>query len=49
MLRDYVIDERYHDVEAEQHKQPLTNEDGYRAKARDEVSHNKPVYTLETR
>ncbi len=46
-LRDDVIDERYNDVEAEQHEQPLADEDGHRAKAGDKASHNRTVYTQE--
>ncbi len=49
MLRDDVVDERYHDVEAEQHEQPLADEDSYWAKARDKASHNATVYITEAR
>jgi len=49
MLCDDVVDQGHDNVETEQHKQSLTDEDGYRPNAKDEVSHNKTVYTLETR
>ncbi len=47
MLRDNVINERCNDVEAEQHEQPLADEDGPVAKAGDKASHNRTVYTVE--
>ncbi len=47
MLRDDVVDERYHNVEAEQHEQPFTNVDGCRPVAVNEASHNRTVYTVE--
>lgn len=48
MLTDHVVDERYHDVEAEQHEQPFADEDGRWPITSKEVSHNRPVYTQET-
>ncbi len=47
MLRNHVIDERDHGVEAQQHEQPFTNKDGDRPIAQKKVSHNKTVYTQE--
>ncbi len=49
MLRDYVVDEGYHGIEAEQHEQPFAYEDGQRSVARKEAPHDRTVYTLETR
>ncbi len=44
MLRDDVIGERYHGVEAEQHQQPFTDGD---SPLGEKTLHNKAVYTLE--
>ena len=43
MLRDDVIDERYHDVEAEQHEQPLANE---HSPLGDKTLHSHSVYNI---
>lgn len=49
MLRDDVADERYHDVEAEQHEQPFPDKDGRRPVARNKAPHGRTVYTTEAR